>query len=840
MTFTSLRPNRCSRRFFVGILLLSLVASVSAATDKETTLHGFNILPNGAAPIGNMVSDAAGNLYGVASEGGDYGVIFELSPTKSGSWTETVIHTFTGSPDGSGPAANLIIDSKGNLYGATYRGGTYGNGAVFELSLSGKSWRETILHDFDFYDGAGPNGVTFDSAGNIFGSTQEGGSGYCYNYKNTNLGCGTVFELSPQSNGSWKETTLYNFLDDDTYGNEADPIGQLALDTSGNLYGATRGFSEYQSPAGEIFELSPSQSGGWTESVPYTFQNSNAGGPASLMFSSGNLYGTANGGSSDGAVVFELSPPAVSGGSWTETALYSFGYNTSSGYWPSSLITDGVGNFYGTMQLGGLDETSCTYYYSLGCGTIFELTPNGAGGWNETTLYQFTDGSDGANPQGIYRDSSGALYTTELGGSVCNDGSSISGCGAILELSLTKGTWTPTVLYDFPLVNDGLEPLGGLVADSMGNYYGTTVGGGTYNGGTIFELSRNSKGVWQSTILYNFGSYTYDGTSPYAGVIFDSSGNLYGTTWRGGTLGGGTVFELSPAGSGAWTEKILYSFPSILSGAYNASQPTTSLVFDSSGNLYGTSYGGESPEYCGTAYELSPSSSGTWSESLIHSFCGNGGNDGSFPTGPLIVDKSGNLYGVTHQGNDAGQYLNGTVYELSPPTTSGGSWTETLLLTFPYTDTTIGVYPSGALVFDSQGNLYGTTSQGGEYNSGIVYKLAPSGSTWTESVLYSFKGVDNDGGNPEAGLVLDSEGNLYGTTAGGGTFSLSCYDGCGTVFKLTDSGGKWQESVLYRFAAGLDGAEPSAPVILDSEGNVYGTTPYAGSGAGGTVFMIEP
>ncbi len=823
----------------IASFMLFAVSSTVSFAGTETTLHGFNTMPNGSAPVGNMVADSAGNLYGATAQGGAWGVVFKLTPTKSGGWTETVIHDFTNSPDGAYPGGSLIFDPSGNLYGVTGGGGTYGLGTVFKLTANGKGWTETILVNFSFANGSYPNSLIFDKAGNLFGTTYRGGSGRCYSYDGqTNYGCGVVFELSPQSNGSWTDKVLYNFNDSDT--NNADPGGPLVFDKAGNLYGAASGFdsqcgNSFDCPYGEIFELSPSQGGTWTQSVVYSFENTTASFPGTLAIdSTGNLYGSALGGTSYSGILFELSPPTVSGGSWTENVLYNFqGPAASDGSYPSSLILDAAGNIYGTTEFGGLTGYVCADY-GYGCGTIFELSPNGSGGWNETILYVFTNGNDGGLPNGIYRDASGNLYTSEWGGPVCGV-QSLIGCGSILKLSSSNGVWTPAVLYDFTSVVDGYQPRAGLLADSLGNYYGTTSNGGAYNRGTVFKVNKNSSGTWHSSILYSFGNSKTDAQTPMGGLIFDSRGNLYGTTESGGANSGGTVYELSPSAQGTWTETILYSFPSY--STTNACSPTSSLALDSVGNLYGIAGCGTGS--LGTVFELSPQAGG-WVESVLHSFAGS--NDGWYPNGPVILDKKGNLYGVTYQGYGAsgsGQYLDGVVYELSPPANGGGAWTETLLLTFP--GGSKGAYASGSLVFDNAGNLYGTTEQGGSYNSGIVYKLSSSGTAWTETVLHSFKGVDNDGGWPIAGVTLDSTGALWGTTEYGGRFSYSCLLGCGIVFKLTESsGGQWQESVLYRFTGGLDGMEPSAPVILDSAGNLYGTTPYAGSGAGGTVFKIKP
>jgi uncharacterized repeat protein (TIGR03803 family) len=327
----------------------------------------------------------------------------------------------------------------------------------------------------------------------------------------------------------------------------------------------------------------------------------------------------------------------------------------------------------------------------------------------------------------------------------------------------------------------------------------------------------------------------------------DSAGNLYGTTFDGGANNLGTVFELSPAANGQWTETILYSF----AAGDGAQNPMASLVFDSAGNLYGTTeYGG--PHAYGAVFKLSPGANGTWTE--IHAFAGYP-SDGAHPAASLVFDSKGNLYGTTTIGGSGSNCkFNqkpegcGTVFELSP--NANGPWTETLLHSFTITGDD-GAFPYGNVILDNAGNLYGTTEQGGVSGNckvqqlstcGTVFELTPSGTgTWTEKVLYAFKGLDTDGALPLAGLVMDAEGNLYGTTDVGGNASNPQYDlGFGTVFELSPTaGGKWTESVLHNFQLVSDGALPQSG-LLDSSGNLFGTTTGTASNNGSVVFEITP
>ena len=353
---------------------------------------------------------------------------------------------------------------------------------------------------------------------------------------------------------------------------------------------------------------------------------------SSLIFdAAGNLYGTtAYGGTSRGGIAFELTPGA--GGTWTEKVLHNF--DSTAGDPQSGLIFDAAGNLYGTTLAGG-----------SGYGTVYELSPGAGGTWTFKVLHNFSN-TDGAYPQaGLIRDAAGNLYSTTVRGGV-------NGQGTVFELTPgTGGTWTEKVLYSFASGADGALPVAGLIFDHAGNLYGTTSLGNTSGNGTVFELTPGAGGTWTEHVLYSFGTGT-DGMNPYAGVIFDATGHLYGTTFRGGTYGGGTAFELTPAGGGSWTEKITHNFGNGTDGVN-----PLGLVFDSAGNLYGAtqiggSYGG------GTVFRLNAQG-----ESLLYSFSG---ADGAMPYSSLILDATGNLYGTTSYGGTEDQ---GTVYEITnaPP-----------------------------------------------------------------------------------------------------------------------------------------------------------------------------
>ena len=411
-------------------------------------------------------------------------------------------------------------------------------------------------------------------------------------------------------------------------------------------------------------------------------------------------------------------------------------------------------------------------------------------------------------------------------------------------LSVPVRAQTETVIYAFGnKPTDGYEPAAALLLDSGGNLLGTTSGGGTSvlcpdpSGpnpcGTVFKLS-NSQDNYTETVLHNFSGPPNDGDEPLAGLITDSSGNLYGTTGYGGanSCGAsscGTVFELEKNPTG-YTEKILYAFT-----GFDGGNPLAGLIIDSSANLYGTTDGGGDYGY-GTVFEL-VNLSGSYTETVLYSF-GAATDDGAYPLGSLIMDDSGNLFGTTSLDTGAyscGLLSCGTVFELVK---SSSGYTEKVLYTFTGSD---GANPQAGLVRDSSGNLYGTTSNGGAYGLGTVFELVNSSGSFTEKVLYSFGATVADGAMPIAGLLIDNSGNLYGTTMMGGSVTACGGYGCGTVFELVNSSGTYTEKLLHGFGGVDDGESPAAALIMDNAGKLYGTTEGGGSSLEiGSAFEIDP
>jgi len=409
--------------------------------------------------------------------------------------------------------------------------------------------------------------------------------------------------------------------------------------------------------------------------------------------------------------------------------------------------------------------------------------------------------------------------------------------------------------YRFQGLSDGAVPYG-VTFDHHGNMYGTTQlrGDGSCDYpedgcGTVFEATpvKNAggafTGTWSKRVIYVFQGGSNDGASPLAPLVLDKSGNIFGTTLYGGGTGCGgagcgTVFELEQV-NGRWVETVLYRF----TGGADGGSPESSVTIDRAGNIFGTTFNGGLKQCkgfpCGVAYELQRSASG-WRETVLHSF---DFKDGSQPIGGLILDSSGNLFGTTAYGGppyppDGA----GTIFALKP---SPSGWEFEVLYSFPEFDGN----PTATMTLDGNGNLYGTANGGGAFGYGSVFELQRPTSqeaAWNFSNLYSFT-LGQDGGFPYGGVAFDSAGNLYGTATGGGIIG-PCQIGCGVVFKLTASAGRWTESVLYSFQGGADGINPNSTPVLDPFGNLYGTTAYGGdtncipfpdySGCG-TVFRIN-
>lgn len=568
------------------------------------------------------------------------------------------------------------------------------------------------------------------------------------------------------------ETVIFNFK---RFPQGANPYGALVRAENGALYGTT--FAGGAANLGVVFEYA-----GSSYKALYSFQGGTDGAnpfAGVVQDTAGNLYGTTySGGKSNAGVVYRLTPAGQ------ESVLYAFTGGSDGGNPYASVILDSAGNVYGTALYGGL--SNCTG----GCGVVYKVTPTG----QETVLHSFTGGADGATPYGnLISDPDGNMYgTTEAGGT----GSG----GVVFELS-ASGQWS--VLHTFgPGVSyPGGSPKTGLVRDGAGNLYGTASDG-------IFELEATGK--YKALSIFHCTNIGFE--YPWSSLAIDSAGNLYGTTTQISSVNCGpplgAVYKLEPSG----TLKTVYQFPR--ASAPDAGEPplvvaNPGVVVDPQGSIFGaTPFGGTS----GMIYKIDSSG-----ETTLYTFPG--AATGTFPQ-PFILDgKQGSFYGSTYYGGAANV---GMVYRLDQ------DGTEKVLHTF--TGGADGRNADDQVARDSQGNVYGTTGYGGTENEGVVFKVSESGQF---GVLHSFTG-GADGGIPQGGLIVDPEGNVYGTTAqGGGGSQTGAQEG--VVFMLDPAG---NETVLYSFMGLADGGVPKAGVTRDSAGNLYGTASEGGDGFG-TVFEIS-
>jgi len=391
----------------------------------------------------------------------------------------------------------------------------------------------------------------------------------------------------------------------------------------------------------------------------------------------------------------------------------------------------------------------------------------------------------------LIADSAGDLFGTTF------DAGSPAGAGIVYELrppSSQGGAWTESILHRFSYhsINVGLSPWGGLVADKAGNLYGTGWLGGTCGDcGIVFELSPPLVDgmAWNFAIIHSFFGPTFDGMNPQADLTIDAAGNIFGTTasgGKGGCIGGcGVVFELSPSG-GEWIETIVHNFPAHGSGENATGGTGAGVIVDASNDLYGTTFGDGG---LGTVFKLTPTRRGRWNYQAIYTF--KSVSDGAFPLAGVTLDAHGDLFGTTNQGGNPGCYGEGcgTVFSLAPR--ASGEWKHTVLYGFNATGD--GSLPQAGVIFNSAGNLYGTTQEGGTGQNcqieacGVAFRLTPPtmhGGAWTEAALHTFR-AHGDGAIPYGSVVFGKDGRLYGVTEFGGKPSCSANFGCGTVFAVS-------------------------------------------------------
>ncbi|HEY1663456.1 MAG TPA: choice-of-anchor tandem repeat GloVer-containing protein [Verrucomicrobiae bacterium] len=633
------------------------------------------------------------------------------------------------------PNSDLTVGTDGNLYGITYSGGISNRGTIFAVATNGSL---TTLALFQITNGANPRGaMLLGSNGQFYGTTSLGGVS----------NCGTIFSVT--TNGILISLASFRTT------NGANPEAALTLGLDGRFYGTT--YAGGISNSGTIFAVSTNG----TLTNLASFRTTNGANPeAAMTFGpDGRFYGTTYaGGISNSGTIFAVSTNG------TLTNLASF--RTTNGANPEAAMTFGPdGRFYGATYAGGISNS----------GTIFAVTTNGL----LTNLVSFRT-TNGANPQAVMiLGSDGSFYgTTKAGGLARN--------GTIFRVT-TNGLLTTVLSF---VTANGSAPNGELVVGNDANLYGSTTSGGT-NGtyGTIFKISSGGN---FSTIFSFSGS---NGSFPQSWMISGPDGNLYGSTFTGGTHGGyGTVYELT-------TNDVFTSLCSFANT--NGASPFGGLTFGSDGAIYGaTAYGGDLNVFSGlgggTLFRLATNRvlSSLFIFSNIYS-----------PNGELYLANDGSFYGTTEEANGANQ---GTVFNV---TTNG---VLTILAT-------LEGYVDAGLTFGLDGNFYGTTQ------SGTIFKMTPAGQVTN---FISFAGTN--GGDVDSGLLLGPDGYLYGTTQSGG--EGGGFSGYGTVYQASTNG---ILTTLFSFGY-TNGADPfQSGVVLGPDGNLYGTTSKGGPGGGGTVFQIR-
>jgi len=682
---------------------------------------------NGTFPFGGLALGDDGTFYGTTTQGGasNNGTAFRI--TSAG--VVSNLYSFTGGPEGSGPEATLTEASDGNFYGTAAYGGAFGDGTVFRLSPDGTV---TTLASFDGFDGMNPQApLTQAMDGNLYGATPYGGT----------AGEGAIFRVGisgapqittqPSSQSAFLGATVR--ISVACYGS---PQLKFYWQKDGNNLSDGGNVSGTTTHALLLQNVSPTNAGNYWVTI------SNALG--FVTSTTATLQVT----SSPPVIVLGPTNQTVSPGATAVFHVSAIGNLPLAYQWRrngTNLNDTGnlSGTFSDTLVLTNVVETNNGAFDVVvgnsvssvaSTGAVLTVIPVSIAGTRLSTLHAFTGGGDGGTPNALMRSTNGNLYgTTKFGGS--------AHLGSVFSLT-TNGVLT--TLHSFTGVTDGALPLSALVQGTNGLFYGTTETGGSNSEGTVFQMAAD--GTLGN--LYAFDAES-DGANPYAALVQGADGNLYGSAQGAGDFGNGDLFKITPQG----TLMPLYAFTNGADGGF----PVGAMVLASDGNFYGTVGGGASG--FGLVYRLSPQGA----FSTVYSF--RGGADGYAPAGALVQGSDGNLYGTTTH-NVIGRFqFYGTIYRL----TTNGALTTLYALNF-----SDGNYPFAGLIQGSDGNLYGTTYQGGAQGNGTVFRITPDG---TFTSLLSFDGF-NDGALPADALVEGPDGNLYGTTTSGGP------GGKGTIFRL--------------------------------------------------------
>jgi uncharacterized repeat protein (TIGR03803 family) len=696
-----------------------------------TSLFSFSFFNGGFLPSAGLAQDVGGNFYGTTFEGGafGYGTVFAMSPSAA----VTMLYSFTGGNDGGHPAANLIQGGDGNFYGTTVNGGAYGEGTVFRWAPGGAP---VTLVSFDGYDGANSQAPLVQGTdGNFYGTTQNGGA----------EGNGVIFRVNinypslqitgqPAGQSAFFGATAQFGVD--VTGNP--PLeyqwrkNGANLSDGGNIYGS-------MSRVLTISNVAPS------DAALYSVTVSNATGSAAT--------------SDDAFLAVLLSPPqfatplASQTGSVGGIAVFNaavVGDLPLYYQWQSNQVNLSNGpNVSGvttsSLTLSGLTQKSDATYSVIvsnaagaaSAEATLSVYPVSVSGTVVASLYWFTGGADGGTPNGLILGSNSVLYGTTQTGGAYNDGTAFS--------ITTNGLFQTLVQFNG---TNGSNPEAALVQGANGNFYGTTEDGGTNAGGAAFEMTTNGA----LTTLVSFGNAS--GTAPYIALAQGTNGDFYGATQNHSKAGDGNIFEMTPE----WTLNVIYSF----TGGQDGNEPVGALARGTDGNFYGMTTAGGASNY-GGIFKMSPSGALT----NLYSFTG--GTDGYNPYGALTQGTDGNFYGVTRRNVIENVQFDGTIFKFS---TNGTLTTLYALNPLYHGD---GEYPFAGLIQGADGNFYGTTLYSDSTINGTVFLVTPAGDYIT---LATFNGSD-DGAQPKAAMVQDAEGNFYGTTTAGGPY------GKGSIFRLT-------------------------------------------------------
>lgn len=693
--------------------------SISTTGTDFSVINGFTDWGN--TPNGNFFKNDDGNFYGMTSKGGTYdaGTIFMMTPTGN----VTILRQMNGVTDGGAADGELIKGPDGYLYGLTSTGGTFSYGTIFKISTSGTGF--TVIKHFSVTtDGANPHGhLTLASDGNFYGITYTGGS----------TGAGTVFKLTPAGVYS-----VIHPMNKNTEGGNS--FASLTEGIDGNLYGTT--YSGGQGGFGTIFKVTKN---GELTVLKHLVSATDGSYPRSdlIQAKDGFFYGTCYGGGQVGnGTIFKVSTT-------TNFTVVKHLANAADGGYPyAGLMQDTDGSFYGVTRSGG----------SKGGGTVFKLTKT----YVYSVVYPLNYSTEGNNSSSdLVKGNDGSLYAmTSLGGSF-NQG--------IIFKTTTAGIFS--LLGSFNGSVQGNTPYSALVKGKDSAYYGTTSAGGAYNAGTIIKICG---GI--TTVLFSFNK-AVNGGVPKSNLIQASDGNFYGTTSTGGPNSYGTLFKITPGGN----YSILHNFVSSTEGA----APVGGLIQAKDGYLYGMTSGGGGNNG-GTIYRVKLNGDFTVLKSFVFA------TDGGAPVGNLVQASDSNFYGMTSN--------SGRIFKLTP----GGIYTN--LHTF--NSSTDGYNPTGSLVEADDGFLYGTCSDGGSNSAGTIFRISTGGVFKNIRSLVSTQ----DGRMPKGSLLQGPDGMLYGTTSIGGTYNT------GTIFKLNPTTKAY--TVLRHMNMPTDGGNAYGSLIFAAVNNL--------------------